>query len=179
MEMMPPGDYRLVARDKVLVDRLQSTSTLYYPGVRDHEQAIVVSIKTGTYLDGLDIRLPGEEKRYRIVGRMEFADGAPAAFASVRFTASSGGYTELAEVRRDGTFGLSIVAGVAGQLTGQMQILERLFVKCPELKVGVARRGLFRILDAEPVPLSGDADRPDVLLRLPSPSCKAWPPPQR
>src|SRR5262249_51195941 len=58
MTMMPPGKYRLVAHDEVKFDRVQSKSTLYYPGVRDRKQARVVSIEAGKYIGHIDIRLP-------------------------------------------------------------------------------------------------------------------------
>ena len=45
MSMMPPGEYWLVARDEVGVGRFKSKSTLYCPGVRDRQQATMVSIK--------------------------------------------------------------------------------------------------------------------------------------
>jgi hypothetical protein len=79
MAMMPSGKYWLVARDEVILNRLKSSSTLYYPGVRDRSQATVISIEAGKYIDHLDIRLPSDETRYQIVGRFELADGAPVA----------------------------------------------------------------------------------------------------
>jgi hypothetical protein len=176
MTMMPPGKYWLVARDEVIRDRLKSKSTLYYPGVRDRERATIVSIEAGNYLEHLDIRLPSEEKRYKIAGRFQFMDSAPVAIATVTFTSPQSGYSESTNTGADGSFGLSIVAGMEGQLTGEMGVLEPILRSCPEFRVELRRRGLFRFMDANPIFLTVDSDREDLKLELTSRSCKSWPP---
>ncbi len=176
MRMMPPGKYRLVARDEVRLDGLKSESTLYYPGVRNREGSKVVSVEAGRYIKHLDIRLPSDEKRYRIAGRLQFADGAPVPGAKVTFTSPQHGYSEETETNADGSFGLSAVAGMAGQLSGQFVVFEQMLRSCPQLKVGRLRGGMFRLMDANPVPLSIDSDREHLTLELPSQSCKDWPP---
>jgi len=176
MEMMPPGRYWLVARDEIRMDQLKSTSTLYYPGVRDRNNAKIVSIESGKYLENLDIKLPSDEKRYQFTGRMQFEDGVPAALATVTFTSPLHGYTETTESAADGSFGLSVLAGMEGQLDGEMFVLAPILTSCPEFKVGPRIRGMLRFMDASSISLSSDSDRKDLKLVLPSPSCKAWPP---
>jgi hypothetical protein len=175
MEMMPPGKYWLVARDEVTRDRLKSKSTLYCPGVRERERGTVVAVEAGKYLSDLEIRLPSEEKRYKIQGQFQFADGAPVAGATVIFTSPKSGYTETTETHADGSFGLSIVAGMEGQLDGRLGVMESILGRCPEFQVEPRRSGLIRFMDASPVPLLGDSDREDLRLTLASPSCKSWP----
>jgi hypothetical protein len=175
MKMMPPGKYRLVARDEVRFDRFKSTSTIYYPGVRDRERATVVSIEARTYIKHLGIRLPSDERRFKITGRLQFADGAPVPSATVTFTSPQHGYTEKTETSADGSFGLSAVAGMTGQLNGQLVVFEPMLRSCPELKVGPPRSGMFRLMDANPVPLLIDSDHEHLTLELPSQSCKDWP----
>jgi hypothetical protein len=176
MEMMPPGKYWLVARDEVRLDRLRSKSTLYYPGVRDRERAMIVPIEAGNYLDHLDIRLPSDEKRYRIAGRFQFMDGAPVADATVTFTSPQSGYSETTNTGADGLFGLSVVAGMEGQLRGQAAVLSQILRSCPEFRVEPRRSVIFRFMDASPISLSVDSDHEDLNLELTSPSCKSWPP---
>ena len=176
MKMMPAGKYLLVGRDEVRWDGLQSKSTIYYPGVRDRERAIVIPIEPGKYSENLDIRLPSDEKRYKIAGRLQFADGVPAPRATVAFTSPQHGYLEVTETRPDGSFGLSSVAGMNGQLHASIGILD-LFVKtCPEFKVGPRKSGIVRFIDSNLVPLSVDSDQVGLNLTLNSPSCKLWPP---
>jgi hypothetical protein len=176
MTMMPPAKYWLVARDEVRLDGLQSKSTLYYPGVRDRERATIVSIEAGNYLEHLDMRLPSDEKRYKIAGRFQFIDGAPVASATVTFTSPQSGYSESTDTGKDGSFGLSVVAGMEGHLKGQLGLPEPILRSCPEFRVEPRRRGIFRFMDASPIPLSADADHEDLKLELTSPSCKSWPP---
>jgi hypothetical protein len=176
MEMMPPGRYWLVARDEIRMDQLRSTSTLYYPGVRDRNNAKIVSIELGQYLEHLDIKLPSDEKRYQFTGRMQFEDGVPAALATVTFTSLLHGYTETTGSAADGSFGLSVLAGMDGQLDGEMFVLAPILTSCPEFKIGPRIRGILRFMDTSSISLSSDSDRKDLKLVLPSPSCKAWPP---
>jgi hypothetical protein len=176
MTMMPPGKYWLVAQDEVELDRLKSKSTLYYPGVRNRQSAGVVSIEAANYIANLDIRLPSDEKRHKIRGLFQFSDGAPVANATVTFTSPQSGYSETTHTGEDGSFGLSAVAGMVGQLTGQLSVLEPILRSCPEFRVEPRRRGLFRFMDASPISLSVASDSEDLKLRLTSPSCKSWPP---
>ena len=175
MKMMPPGKYWLVARDEVKLDRFKSNSTLYYPGVRDRNQAAVVSIEASKYLQRLDIRLPSSEKRLRIAGRMQFADGTPAPLAKVTFSSSQHGYTETADTAVDGSFALSVVSGMEGQLGGQLAVMEPLLRSCPDLKVGPRRSGMLRFIEPIPITVAADSNREGIKLELPSPSCKSWP----
>ncbi len=175
MEMMPPGKYWLVARDEVTRDRVKSKSTLYYPGVRERERGTTIAVEAGKYISDLEIRLPSGEKRRKVLGRFQFADGAPVAGATVTFTSPKSGYTETTETHADGSFGLSIVAGMEGQLDGRLGVMELILRRCPEFRVEPRRSGLIRFMDASPIPLLADSDREDLKLTLASPSCKSWP----
>lgn len=174
MTMMPAGKYRLVVRDEVRMGSFKSKSTLYYPGVRDREHATIITIEAARYLEGLDIRLPSAEKRYAVQGRFQFADGVAVAHAGVTFTSARSGYAETTETDADGAFGLSVLAGMEGELTGVLGVLAPILSSCPEFKVNERRAGMFRFMDARPVSLSMNSDHEDVRLELDSPSCKAW-----
>jgi hypothetical protein len=176
MKMMPPGKYWLVARDEVRTELLKSTSTLYYPGVRDRQRATIVSIEAGKQVERVDIRMPSGEKRHKITGQLQFADGVPASDATVTFTSPQHGYSETVAVGRDGSFALPVVAGMEGQLTAQLAVMERILRSCPEWKVQPRRRGMFRFMDASPISVLSDSDHEGLKLELPSPSCSSWPP---
>ena len=176
MHMMPPGKYRLIARDDIKGAPLKSTSTLYYPGVRDRERATTVSIEAGNYVENTDIRLPSNEQRYRIAGRVQFADGAPAASARVTFTSPQHGYSETTETDLNGSFTVPVIAGMEGQLAARLSIFDPILKLCPDLRVGPNPRGLFHFIDATPVTVLSDTDRSGVKLELLSPSCKSLSP---
>jgi hypothetical protein len=67
--------YVLEAHDKVDVRGLKSESTLYYPGVRDRRQAVLVSVEAIGYSEGLKFVLPSIEQRRTVAGRVQFSDG--------------------------------------------------------------------------------------------------------
>jgi len=177
--MMPPGKYLLVAHDNVQLDLLKSKSTLYYPGVRVRERATTISIEAGNYVENLEIRLPFDETRYKLSGKLQFADGVPVAGATVTFTSPEHGYSETAATGPDGSFGLPVIAGMTGHLRAQMGVLEPILSSCPEFRVGPRRSGMFRFMEAIPLSLSSDSDHANLKLELPSPSCKSWPPARR
>lgn len=172
MKMMPPGQYWLVARDEVKMDSHKSKSTLYYPGVRDRDHAAIVSVQAGKYLEHLDIRLPSDEKRYRVTGRMQYEDGVPVAHARVTFTSRQSGYSEAAETDTDGSFGFLLVAGEEGDLRGEKSVMEGILKFCPHFKVSPRASGIFRLMDSSPVALSSDSDYGGLKLVLPFASCK-------
>ena len=173
MKRMPPGKYWLMAKDDIKVGSNESKSTLYYPGTRLREQATVISIEAGKYVENLDVRLPANEKRYRIAGRLQFADGVPAANGLVTFTSPQHGYSQSIGTGKDGVFDLPVVAGMEGELTASYGVIEHLLLRCPEWKVGSRRRGIFRFMDTAPISIAADSDHDGLKLELASPSCKA------
>src|SRR5579863_104764 len=175
MAMMLPGKYLLFAGDDVQLGLIKSSSTLYYPGVRDRQRATVVSIEAGEYVEHLEVRLPRDEKRYKISGKLRFADGVPVAGAIVTFTSPEHGYSETTGTRPGGSFGLLVIAGMEGQLNGELAVFEPILKSCPELRVGPGARGMSRFMDARPISLSADSDHEDLELELSSPSCKFLP----
>lgn len=175
MAMMTPGKYWLVARDDVSVEGIKSKSTLYYPGVRDRERATIISIEAGHYAEDLEVRLPSDEKRYQLSGRFQFSDGAPVELGVVTFTSPQHGYTETTSTGPNGSFVMTVVAGMTGLLNGRLGVFEPILRSCPEFKVGPQKSGLFRFMDASPIALAGDSNHEGLNLELSSPSCKSWP----
>ncbi len=78
------------------------------------------------------------------------------------FTSPQHGYSETTDTGADGSFGLLVVAGMEGQLGGNLAVIEPILKSCPEFKVEPRRRGAFRFMDAIPIPLTVDSDRADL-----------------
>jgi hypothetical protein len=176
MDRMPPGEYFLMAEDKIVTNGRTSTSTLYYPGVRDRNSAKVISIAASKYLEGINVKLPTSEARHLLTGRAEFEDGVGAAGAAITFESENRGYKETTQTSGDGSFGLSLVAGMEGQLSVTKAVFDPIRLRsCPQLKVGPKMRGLFRSIDSKPLAIVSDSDQGDLKLVLPSPSCRALP----
>jgi Carboxypeptidase regulatory-like domain len=94
------------------------------------------------------MRLPTDEMRFNLTGRLQFADGAPVAGAEVTFRSPQHGYSETTTTGADGTFGLSALAGMDGRMNAQLAIMEPILKSCPEFAVGPHRRGIFRFVNA-------------------------------
>jgi hypothetical protein len=136
----------------------------------------VVSIEAGNRGNNLQFRLPGDENRQRLSGRVRFADGVPVANASVTFTSPEHGYSETTSTGSDGSFSLPVVAGWQGQLTGRLVVFEFMLGACPQFQSSRRGDGMLRLIDAPSLSLSSDVDHENITLELPSPSCKSWPP---
>jgi len=176
---MPPGKYWLVARDKVKTGSSESESTLYYPGVRDRNSATKIEVTAGGYTKQVDLRIPSNETRYKVAGRLLFADGVGAAETFVNFSSPEHGYSVRTSTGADGSFILLVTAGMLGQLRSTYGFPESTLTSCPQFDPASRQRGTFRMMDANPIPVTADADHIDLKLELPSPSCDAWPPRKR
>jgi hypothetical protein len=179
MEMMPPGKNVLVAHDQIKRGALKSNSTLYYPGVRDREQATVIAVEAGKYVQNLDIQLPAVERRYVIQGKLQYSDGIPAKDASVKFASPAHGYSESTTTSPDGSFSLPVIVGLEGELTGTVFVFRGIQNKCPDFHLETREQGMVQFMDADPIPLKIDSDHPGIQLKLSSPCCKFWPPPKK
>ncbi|MEQ1885383.1 MAG: carboxypeptidase-like regulatory domain-containing protein [Bryobacteraceae bacterium] len=175
MEMMAPGKYILTGRDDVTIAGAKSKSTFYYPGVRDRNRAKVITVAAGNYVRDLEIRLPQDEKRYRIAGTVLFSDGFAVKGATIEFASAEPGYAENTTSNADGSFALTALAGVQGQLKVELPVFLPMLRNCPEWKVGPREQGMMRFIEAPATAITMDEDRIDLTIELPSPSCKAVP----
>ena len=173
---MPAGKYRLVAYDEVGTRSAKSQSTLYYPGVRDLNQAGVITIEAGKYVDDLEVRIPTGEIRHQLSGKLQYSDGAPVAIARVTFTSPEHGYAETTETGEDGSFHLSVLAGMRGQLEGSAQVLDSTLTQCPQFRASPEQAGIVRFMETNSISLSPDSDDNSLQLELRFRSCLFWPP---
>lgn len=172
----PPGLYRLVMHDKVAVHGMTSESTLYYPGVRDRDHSKIISVIPGDSMESFVMRIPVNNNRYQVTGRLQFADGSLVPDMTVTFTSAQHGYTETAETRQDGSFRLPIVEGMSGQLTGKLFVMDPAVLKsCPQFEIGRSGRGVGLTIDATPIFVSAGSAHEDLTLQLPAKSCISWP----
>ncbi len=170
MKQMPPGDYWLVAEDRTDPYSRDSKSTLYYPGVRDKRRAKMITIQEGSHIGSMEFRLPEGEKRFKISGRFEFADGTPIKDRPVVFTDPEAGYKETTSTAEDGSFSLLLISGMKGAVGGTMSYIAA--TSCPEFNVRAKQQGLFRYVEGDPVSVRADSDQKDVKLVLPVAPCR-------
>ncbi|MBS1858682.1 MAG: carboxypeptidase regulatory-like domain-containing protein [Acidobacteria bacterium] len=171
---MPAGDYRLIVNPNGRRTSTEPFGTLYYPGTPDRAKAGIVTIGEGEHIDHLDIRIPALSRRIRVSGRMQFDDGTAIPGQFVTFTESGGAYTEHAMTEGDGSFLLTLVAGVSGEVRGKIWVDRDSARKCPGFPARFNPEGFIAELAAPPVVVSGDDDEAGVVLTLPFPSCREW-----
>lgn len=169
-EMMPRGEYRIIGHDDVKVDGRKSRSTLYVPGVRDREQAQIIKVEAGKYVNGVELRIPADEKRYEFSGRVEYTDGVPVV-GSVTFSSERSGYTERIEIRPDGSFSLPVVPGMDGELFAGTSTILTLLRSCPQFVVA-KEGGMMAMAETPKLQLTSDSDHRDLKLVMPFASCK-------
>jgi hypothetical protein len=169
-EMMPPGEYRIIAHDDIKVDRWKSRSTLYVPGVRDREQGQIIKVEAGKYVSGLELRIPANEKRYEFSGQAEYADGVPLS-GTVTFSSEPSGYTERIEIREDGSFALPVVAGMEGELFADTSIILNILPSCPQF-VAFRETGMFAHSETARLAFTSVSDQKNLKLVMPFASCK-------
>jgi hypothetical protein len=174
LDEMPGGLYRLVVNRSGRQTASSPFPTLYYPGVADKEKATVVTIGDGQHLEGLDIRAPAVSRRIRISGRIQFRDGTPVPEGRVNFASADGAYREYAKAKDDGTFELTVVAGFAGEVSGEIWVDRDTAAKCPDFQAKLNPGGYIAILHPTPVATLGVADQLNVLLTFPFASCRWW-----
>jgi hypothetical protein len=171
---MPPGQYRLVINPDGRQTSHEPFGTLYYPGTSDRSKATVVTISEGEHIDNLDIRVPGLSRRIKVSGRMQFQDGTPIPGQFVDFAASSSSYVEHASTARDGSFAITVLAGVPGQIQGEIWVDQDSAAKCPALQAKFNQGAFIAKIAALPVVVSGKDDQPGVVLTVPVPFCRDW-----
>jgi hypothetical protein len=170
ISMMPPGKYRVKVWENVATGASSSESTFYYPGVRDRSKAAVIAIEPNRPFN-FDVRLPAADRR-RLEGRLFFTDGVPAADARITFLSKEHRYSEVTMTGKDGSFLLPVVAGFTGELSAELFV--DIEDACPQLKTRPGPPEGERIVDSNPVQISGNAIPKGMILRLNSPSCESW-----
>jgi hypothetical protein len=90
----------------------------------------------------------------------------------VTFVSEKSGYTERTEIRPDGSFDLSAVEGMDGELFAETSVILTQLRTCPQF--AVAREfGMMAAAETPKLPLTSNSDHGDIKLEMPFGSCKA------
>src|SRR5580698_11267711 len=73
--------------------------------------------------------------------------------ATITFKSPRRGYSDTTQTGPDGSFGMSVVAGMEGQLTAQLGVPQWILGQCPVLRVERRTSGIFGFMDATPITL--------------------------
>jgi hypothetical protein len=179
IDELPSGNYLLAANKFGEITGNQPFETLYYPGVFDKDNAAVLSIGTGTSLDGLDLRVPRMSERIEVLGNILYSDGKPATNHTVLLEfkpdATTGGAKGAATSKNinSGAFHLYLLKGFEGTLSATIMTYKGKFRNCPMLDklIDQASNRLPRIPSNE-VRISGMENISDIQLSFPFPYCE-------
>lgn len=138
---IPFASYVVVINDDDKISSRQPFRRFYYPAVTDREKAQIVSIVEGVTEYPLDIHVPEMQEVVTVTGKVLSADSKPVVFAHVAFTPEQ---TDpridgraFARTNEQGNFSLTILKGLAGELSAAVMLDGEEFKLCPAvLRVG-------------------------------------------
>lgn len=172
LEMMPPGEYRVVVNKSGLVTASSPFPKLYAPGTTDIRNARIVTILNGDVHERVDIQIPSLAKRVRLSGRLTFLDGSPASHQIVRFRSAQNSQGKEVPTWRDGAFDFLVIAGQPGELLGEMIVTESDLKRCPQIPAKLAPYGLVAFVHTPSASISGEADQSGIVLTFPFRPCE-------
>ncbi len=175
MEMMPPGQYYVVANRNGRVTAGEPFPTIYYPGTANLKQAVPVTVPEGGTVENIDIRVPSIRKIDELVGRVVFSDGAPAPKAYVKFAGKVKGYGEQTVAEPDGSFRLRILSGTEGALEAEVMLGTDEAAACPQFASAIVPGSFLTYLKSVPVFVGEKSPTSEIKLFLQVASCKSWP----
>ncbi len=176
MEMMPPGQYRIVANRTGRVTAREPFGTLYYPGTSDPEKAALITVSAGNVVEGIDLRIASLAKLFKLSGAVQFSDGNPVAKAWAIYTDSSGKERQRKSTATDGSFSFSEVAGESGAVHAEIMVSPDVASDCPQFGAVFRPNAFATFLKTPVLEISGESDKANLVLVLATKSCKAWPP---
>lgn len=169
LEMMPPGQYYLVANSNGRITAREPFPTLYYPGTTDLKKAMPVTATEGGAVENLNFRVTPARKLVELVGRVVFSDGIPAPGAHVAFVDRAESHHEGVRSQQDGSFRIRIVEGTEGVLYAEMWAHRDNREMCPQFAAAEPEGSPKSV----PVVVSAST-LTEIILNLQVPSCKGW-----
>jgi len=176
MEMMSPGQYRIVANREGVVTAREPFGTVYYPGTSDPKKAALITVAAGSVAGGVDLQIASARKLFKLSGVVQFDDGSPVAKAWIIYSDSKGNERQRKNAAADGSFGFSEVVGEGGAVHAEIMVSRDLASDCPQFGAAFRPNAFITFLKTPALTISGDSEEPNLILVLPMKSCKAWPP---
>ncbi len=143
IDEMAPGNYRLVANHKGLLDADTPFGAVFYPGVTGRDNAGIVAVEPGKYVTGRDIKISQTVELVTIKGNFLFSDGKPVADARVKFAPDDKKRFDDMSQRTDaaGGFVFRLPKGALGKVSGDMYTYNGMFKECPKLEAIIKESG--------------------------------------
>ena len=177
LEMMPPGQYYVVANRDGQVTASEPFPTVYYPGTTDLRKAVPIRVLEGGTVDNVVVRVPAIRKSVELSGRVVFSDGVPVPRAFVKFVGQAKSHDETVVAQADGSFRLRILGGGAGELQAEIRVGFSEASACPQF-APIRPEGFVTYLKSAPVVINEQLALSDIKLNMQVASCQHWPRPR-
>ncbi|HEX2640519.1 MAG TPA: hypothetical protein VHL50_08110, partial [Pyrinomonadaceae bacterium] len=181
IEEMAPGNYIIAVNPDGKMDADEPFGVLFYPGVTEQKDAVIVAVEAGKYALKKDIQIPQTTRLTELSGRLLYADGKPVAGEWVKFTPDDKTRFEEENSKTDasGRFYLRVPVGAAGPLSGEKWFYgdsenNNKYKDCPKIQALIKDAG-GRLYTGKSDTFNTDGEQPrnDIELTLPVPYCKA------
>lgn len=179
IQEVPQGKYILVVNPDGKLSGSQPFGRLFYPNGIEHNQAKVISVEAGQYLNNFVIHIPKLEKVVTIQGRWEYSDGTPVANRLVEFEIDDKNEKvnekERAQTDKNGVFSFQVLKGYKGHLYGKIYSYIGKYKNCPQIeKIIIENSKETSGMDIQTREIAIDTNRSlfDVKLKYDFPSCE-------
>jgi hypothetical protein len=180
---LPPGRY-IIAVTNHAATPARPFGSFYYPFTKVREEAGVITLGPGDYLEGFVVNAPGRVEFSAVSGTLTDENDKPVAGQSVEFREGGdppdGDYSWSppfagAVTDADGHFEIKVVKGKKGFVSAQKFVALENCVECEEItevpqpnqKFGVTTR-------TEKIAIDAAADVRGLELKFPAPSCRKF-----
>ena len=180
IDEIPPGSYVILVNDDGEVTSSEPFKAFYYPNVARREEATVINIGAGEFVEDIRIYAPVTAETVTAEGLLLYADGKPVAGAWVAFKAGEGGGGRegsrpdaRAETDSRGRFSIKLLKGAEGRLWGGMYTYVGEFENCPKLESIIRETGNSSAEVTTPaLEIRAEGDLTGIEFKYPFPSCK-------
>lgn len=177
IDEIPPGGYFLAVNPDGRLSSAEPFGTFYYPNVFKREEATVLKIGRGDFVENVNIQVPKIEETVTVEGVLLYSDGKPIVAEWVEFkperTGGGGESGTSAPTDSAGRFSLIVLKGRRGELFAKRSFYASEVENCPELESIIKQSGQTIVdVRTQVVEIPAEENLRGVELRYPFPECR-------
>lgn len=174
---VPQGNYKLVVNRENEINSRYPFNTVYYPNVKNFENATVINIADAESVNGIEIHIPEIMERITVNGIFTSSDGVPVEHGTINFVADkiNGKNKETIWTKTDknGKFSIRLLKGLEGKLSGSVNSSVVGFEGCPDLTNLIFKENNYSSkISSNVLTIKAVQNFEKFELRLPFQSCK-------
>lgn len=171
---MPVGSYVLILNKAGYTSGEMPFGTIYYPGVTDVKNAVVIKVEAGNRSRNIDVQIPKMLDTIEVAGQLTYSDGNPVAGGHIYFLPGDKEreYSQAATTDGSGSFSLRLLKGEFGEISAYVYSSSLSSEDCTSAKAAIQDAGLSTgQIWTRKQQIFGDRDQTDVKLVIPFQSC--------